>query len=116
ISEANPDTIRRAHRVHPIAAVQNEYSLLYRTEGEETLKATRELGITLVAYSPLGRGLLTAKLASPETIAEDDARRRHPRFAPGNLEHNLELVRRIEAEAQARNCTPGQLALAWLLA
>jgi aryl-alcohol dehydrogenase-like predicted oxidoreductase len=116
LSEARPETIRRAHRVHPIAAVQNEYSLLYRVEAEETLLTTRELGITFVAYAPLGRGLLTAKIAEPSTLAESDSRRRHPRYADGNLAHNVSLVHRIEAIAQRKGCTPGQLALAWLLA
>jgi aryl-alcohol dehydrogenase-like predicted oxidoreductase len=116
LSEARPETIRRANGVHQIAAVQNEYSLLYRVEGEETLRTTRELGITFVAYAPLGRGLLTAKVEEPATLAETDTRRRHPRFADGNLAHNLDLVRRIETVAQRKNCTPGQLALAWLLA
>jgi aryl-alcohol dehydrogenase-like predicted oxidoreductase len=116
LSEAQPETIRRANRVHPVAAVQNEYSLLYRIEGEETLQTTRELGIAFVAYSPLGRGLLTAKVEEPATLAETDTRRRHPRFAGDNLTHNLDLVRRIEAIAQRKGCSPGQLALAWLLA
>jgi aryl-alcohol dehydrogenase-like predicted oxidoreductase len=116
LSEARPETIRRAHRVHPIAAVQNEYSLLYREEAEETLHTTRELGITFVAYAPLGRGLLTAKIEEPETLADTDSRRRHPRYAAGNLAHNVELVHRIEVIAQRKHCTPGQLALAWLLA
>jgi aryl-alcohol dehydrogenase-like predicted oxidoreductase len=116
LSEARPETIRRAHHVHPIAAVQNEYSLLYREEGEETLLTTRELGITFVAYAPLGRGLLTAKIEEPSTLAESDSRRRHPRYAEGNLAHNIALVHRVEAIAQRKGCTPGQLALAWLLA
>jgi len=116
LSEARPETIRRAHSVHPIAAVQNEYSLLYRLEAEDTLRTTRELGITLVAYAPLGRGLLTAKVEPTAALAETDTRRRHPRFAADNLAHNLELVHRIEAIAQRKRCTPGQLALAWLLA
>jgi aryl-alcohol dehydrogenase-like predicted oxidoreductase len=116
LSEAGPETVRRAHRVHPIGAVQNEFSLLYRAEAEETLGATRELGIAFVAYAPLGRGLLTAKVEGPETIAETDTRRRHPRFSADNITHNMELVRRIEAIATEKNCTSGQLALAWLLA
>jgi aryl-alcohol dehydrogenase-like predicted oxidoreductase len=115
LSEARPETIRRAHSVHPIAAVQNEYSLLYRLEAEDTLQTTRALGITFVAYAPLGRGLLTAKVEEPAGLAETDTRRRHPRFAAGNLAHNLDLVHRIEAIAQRKRCTPGQLALAWLL-
>src|ERR1700730_14946345 len=116
LSEARPETIRRAHSVHPIAAGQNEYSLLYRLEAEDTLRTTRELGVTLVAYAPLGRGLLTAKVEPTTGLAESDTRRRHPRFAADNLAHNLELVHRIEAIAQRKRCTPGQLALAWLLA
>jgi aryl-alcohol dehydrogenase-like predicted oxidoreductase len=116
LSEARPETIRRAHRIHPIAAVQNEYSLLYRAEAEETLLTTRELGIAFVAYSPLGRGLLTAKLEDPTAMPETDARRRHPRFAPENLKHNIALVHRVEAIAQEKGCTSGQLVLAWLLA
>jgi aryl-alcohol dehydrogenase-like predicted oxidoreductase len=116
LSEARPETIRRAQKVHPIAAVQNEFSLLYRAEAEETRATTRELGIAFVAYSPLGRGLLTARIADPATISESDTRRRHPRFAPDNLAHNVELVGRIEAMAREKGCTSGQLALAWLLA
>jgi aryl-alcohol dehydrogenase-like predicted oxidoreductase len=116
LSEARPETIRRAHGVHPIAAVQNEYSLLYRVEAEETLRTTRELGIAFVAYAPLGRGLLTAKIEETAGLADTDTRRRQPRFAAGNLAHNVELVQRIEAIAQRKGCTPGQLALAWLLA
>jgi aryl-alcohol dehydrogenase-like predicted oxidoreductase len=116
LSEARPETIRRAHRIHPIAAVQNEFSLLYRAEADETLPTTRELGITFVAYSPLGRGLLTAKLDDPASMSESDARRRHPRFAPSNLAHNVELVGRVEGIAREKGCTAGQLALAWLLA
>jgi aryl-alcohol dehydrogenase-like predicted oxidoreductase len=116
LSEARPETIRRAHSVHPIAAIQNEYSLLYRIEAEETLRTTRELGITFVAYSPLGRGLLTAKVEDASSLADNDARKRHPRFAADNIAHNLDLVQRVEAIAQRKGCTPGQLALAWLLA
>jgi aryl-alcohol dehydrogenase-like predicted oxidoreductase len=116
LSEARPETIRRAHGVHRIAAVQNEYSLLYRVEAEETLLTTRELGIAFVAYAPLGRGLLTAKIEETAGLAETDTRRRHPRFAADNLAHNVELVQRIEAIADRKGCTSGQLALAWLLA
>ena len=116
LSEANPQTIRRAHAIHPIAAVQNEYSLLYRTEAEETLKTLRDLGISFVAYAPLGRGLLTGQLADPASIADNDARKRHPRFQGENLAHNLELVHRLEAFAKDKGCTTGQLVLAWLLA
>lgn len=116
LSEARPETIRRANSVHQIAAVQNEYSLLYRIEAEETLRTTRELGIAFVAYAPLGRGLLTAKVEETANLAETDTRRRHPRFSAEHLGHNLDLVHRIEAIAQRKRCTPGQLALAWLLA
>ena len=116
LSEARPATIRRARAVHKIAAVQNEFSLLYRTEAEETLHTTRELNISFVAYSPLGRGLLTGAVENTDSLAETDARRRHPRFAADNLGHNMTLVHRIEEIARRKNCTPGQLALAWLLA
>jgi aryl-alcohol dehydrogenase-like predicted oxidoreductase len=116
ISEARPETIRRAHAVHPLAAVQNEFSLLYRTEAEETLSTTRALEISLVAYSPLGRGLLTGTVESQGDLIETDPRRRHPRYAPENLDHNVALVARIREIARAKACTPGQLALAWLLA
>ena len=116
LSEARPATIRRAHAVHKIAAVQNEFSLLYRTEAEETLHTTRELNISFVAYSPLGRGLLTGAVENTDSLAESDARRRHPRFAADNLDHNMTLVQRIQQIARAKHCTPGQLALAWLLA
>jgi aryl-alcohol dehydrogenase-like predicted oxidoreductase len=116
LSEARPETIRRANRVHRIAAVQNEYSLLYRVEAEDTLRTTRELDIAFVAYAPLGRGLLTAQVEETAGLAETDTRRRHPRFAADNLAHNLDLVHRVETIAQRKRCTPGQLALAWLLA
>ena len=116
LSEARPETIRRAHRVHPITAVQSEYSLLYRAEAEETLRTTRELGIAFVAYSPLGRGLLTGQIRNAADIPEGDGRRRHPRFSEANLGTNLALVERIETIAHAKACTPAQLVLAWLLA
>ena len=116
LSEARPETIRRAHKVHPIAAVQNEYSLLYREEANATLPTTRELGISFVPYSPLGRGLLTAKVADPASFPENDARRRHPRFAAENLSRNVELVNKLAVIAKEKNCTTGQLVLAWLLA
>jgi aryl-alcohol dehydrogenase-like predicted oxidoreductase len=116
ISEARPETIRRAHAVHPLAAVQNEFSLLYRTEADETLSTTRELEISFVAYSPLGRGLLTGAVEGQSDLAETDTRRRHPRFAPENLSRNMALVQRIQDIARAKRATPGQLALAWLLA
>ena len=116
LSEAKPDTIRRAHKTHPIAAVQSEYSLLYRQHAEETLKTTRALGISYIAYSPLGRSLLTGSVKAAADIPEGDGRGRHPRFAGDNLARNLQLVAAIEAMAKAKGCTPGQVALAWLLA
>jgi aryl-alcohol dehydrogenase-like predicted oxidoreductase len=114
LSEARPETIRRAHAVHPIAAVQTEYSILYREEAEETLLTTRELGISYVAYAPLGRGLLTGTLRTPGDI--DGRRAAHPRFQGENFLHNRTLVERIEAMAAAKGCTAGQIALAWVLA
>ncbi|HTK92304.1 MAG TPA: aldo/keto reductase [Verrucomicrobiae bacterium] len=116
LSEAAPATIRRAHAVHPIAAVQSEFSLLYRVEAEETLRVCRELGISFVAYSPLGRGFLTGQIQKIADIPEGDRRRDHPRFQDGNFAHNVDLVHRIETLAAEKGCTPGQLVLAWLLA
>src|SRR5688500_284541 len=115
LSEARPETIRRAHKVHPIAAVQNEFSLLYRAEGEETLRATRELGITLVAYAPLGRSLLTGSVHGKDDLPEGDRRLQHPRFQGENLDRNVLIVSRLEAIAKEKKCTPAQLVLAWLL-
>jgi aryl-alcohol dehydrogenase-like predicted oxidoreductase len=116
LSEARPGTIRRAHKVHPIAAVQNEYSLLYRKEGEETLQATRELGITLVAYAPLGRSMLTGSVHGKADLPEGDRRLQHPRFQGEALDKNVQLLQRLEAIAREKKCTPAQLVLAWLLA
>ena len=116
LSEARPETIRRAHKVHPIAAVQNEYSLLYRKEGEETLKATRELGIALVPYAPLGRSMLTGTVHGKADLPEGDRRLQHPRFQGDALEQNVVLVKKIEEIAREKRCTPAQLVLAWLLA
>jgi len=116
LSEAAPETVRRAQAVHPISAVQSEYSLLYRQPGEDTIATCRELGISFIAYSPLGRGLLSARIKQAGDMLEDDRRRQHPRFQDGNLEHNLGLVRRIEEIAREKGATPSQLALAWLLA
>ena len=114
LSEAAPETIRRAHKVHPIAAVQTEYSLLYRTEAEETRETTRSLGISFVAYAPLGRGFLTGAI---QTFADIDGRRAaHPRFQEENFARNRELVAQVETIAQEKGCTPAQLTLAWLLA
>lgn len=115
LCEAHPDTIRRAHAVHPLSAVQTEYSLLYREPAEETLRTTRELGISFVAYAPLGRSLLTGQVQSREEVA-NDRRNDHPRFHAGNFEHNRQLVQPLVQLAQRKGCTPGQLALAWLLA
>src|SRR5579875_3566507 len=117
ICEARPETVRRAHATHPIVALQSEFSLLYREEASEVRETTRALGISFVAYSPLGRGLLTARV--PEDLSQldpGDTRARHPRYAGENLAKNRELVRRIEAIAAEKGCTPAQLALAWLLA
>jgi aryl-alcohol dehydrogenase-like predicted oxidoreductase len=116
LSEARPETIRRAHKVHPIAAVQNEYSLLYRKEGEETRQTTRELGITLVAYAPLGRSMLTGAVHGKADLPEGDRRLQHPRFQGENLDRNVQIVSRLEAIAKEKNCTPAQLVLAWMLA
>ena len=115
LCEANPATIRRAHKVHPLAAVQTEYSLLYREEAEDTLTTTRELGISFVAYSPLGRSLLTGAVHDLADVA-NDRRKDHPRFAAENLDRNRKLVATLEAMAVAKGCTPGQVALAWVLA
>jgi aryl-alcohol dehydrogenase-like predicted oxidoreductase len=115
LCEARPERIRRAQAVHPIAAVQTEYSLLYRVEAEETLKTTRELGISFVAYSPLGRGFLTGAVRSLDDL-KGDRRGQHPRFSAENFDHNRALVERVEAIAREKGCTPAQLTLAWLLA
>ena len=116
LSEASPATIRRAHAVHPIAALQTEYSLWTRDPEEEVLPTTRELGIVFIAYSPLGRGFLTGQIKRYEDLAPDDYRRSSPRFQGENFQKNLDLVARVELLAKEKNCTPGQLALAWLLA
>jgi aryl-alcohol dehydrogenase-like predicted oxidoreductase len=116
LSEAAPDTIRRAHAVHPISALQTEYSLWSREPEAELLALCAELGIAFVAYSPLGRGFLTGAIASTESLAPDDFRRTQPRFTGDNLAHNQALVARITERAAQKGCTPAQLALAWLLA
>jgi aryl-alcohol dehydrogenase-like predicted oxidoreductase len=115
ICEAGATTIRRAHAVHPMAAVQIEYSLWTRDVEAEILPLCRELGIGFVAYSPLGRGFLTGNVTSLDTLREGDARRRMPRFQGDNLARNLQLVEELKAHAAAENCTPAQLCLAWLL-
>jgi aryl-alcohol dehydrogenase-like predicted oxidoreductase len=116
LSEAAPQTLRRAVKVHPIAALQTEYSLWTRDIEREILSVCRELGIGFVAYSPLGRGFLTGKIQKLEDLAETDWRRNSPRFQEANLERNLELVRHLERTAKAKRCTTAQLALAWVLA
>jgi len=116
LSEAGIDTIRRAHAVHPISALQSEYSLWSREPEEGTLATLRELGIGFVAYSPLGRGFLTGELKSPDDFAPDDYRRNSPRFQGENFVRNLEVVEKIKALAERKGILPGQLALAWVLA
>ncbi|OAN29873.1 aldo/keto reductase [Pseudomonas oryzihabitans] len=117
LSETSSETLTRAHRVHPIAALQSEFSLWSRDPQEHGVLATcRELGVALVAYSPLGRGFLTGALKSPDDFATDDYRRLSPRFQGENFQRNLELVERVRALAGAKGVTPGQLALAWVLA
>ena len=115
ISEAAPETIRRAHEVHPISALQTEYSLWSRDVEDEVLPTVRELGIGFVAYSPLGRGFLTGQIRRFEDLAEDDYRRSSPRFQGENFEKNLQLVDRVREMADEKDLTPGQIALAWLL-
>jgi aryl-alcohol dehydrogenase-like predicted oxidoreductase len=115
LSEASAETIRRAHAVHPITAVQTEYSLWTREVEETILPALQELGIALVAYSPLGRGFLSGRFSSPDELDEGDFRRSGPRFTGDNLKHNTDLVQRVRELAQEKAITPGQLALAWVL-
>jgi aryl-alcohol dehydrogenase-like predicted oxidoreductase len=114
LSEAGPRTIRRAHGVHPIVAVETEYSLWSRDAEAEVIPACRELGIGFMAYSPLGRGFLTATIKSLDALSPKDRRRDQPRFSPGNIERNAELLAPIEKIAAARKCTPAQVALAWV--
>ncbi len=116
LSEAAPQTVRRAHAIHPITALQNEYSLWSRDVEKEILPTCRELGIGLVAFSPLGRGFLTSQIKNLDDLPEDDLRLRLPRFQGDNLQRNLELVQRIEVIAQEKACRPSELALAWVLA
>jgi aryl-alcohol dehydrogenase-like predicted oxidoreductase len=116
LSEASPQTLRRAVKVHPIAALQTEYSLWSRDPEDELLATCRELGVGFVAYSPLGRGFLTGEFKRFEDFSQDDYRRQSPRFQGENFRKNLDLVRRVEEIAQEKKCTPSQLALAWVLA
>ncbi len=116
LSEAAPETIRRAHAVHPVTALQNEYSLWTRDPEAEILPLVRELGIGFVAYSPLGRGFLTGQIRSIEQFDPHDFRRSNPRFVEGNFEQNMRIVREVEAVAKEAGATPAQVALAWLLA
>jgi aryl-alcohol dehydrogenase-like predicted oxidoreductase len=116
LSEASAATIRKAHAVHPIAALQTEYSLWTRDVEADILPTVRELGITFVPYSPLGRGFFSGTLQQVGALADDDTRRNHPRFEEANLQKNLDLLKRVEQFAEEVKCTPAQLALAWLLA
>jgi aryl-alcohol dehydrogenase-like predicted oxidoreductase len=116
ISEAAPATIRRAHAVHPVAALQTEYSLFSRDPEDELLDVVRELGIGFVAYSPLGRGFLSGEIKSPDDFGEDDFRRHAPRFQGENFQRNLDVVQRVRRLAEDKGVTPSQLAIAWVLA
>jgi aryl-alcohol dehydrogenase-like predicted oxidoreductase len=116
LSEAGPETIRRAHAVHPIAALQTEYSLWTRDPEAELLPLIRDLGIGFVPYSPLGHGFLTGTIRSPEELADDDWRKTNPRFTEGNFEQNLRIVDQVQGVASEVDATPAQVALAWLLA
>jgi aryl-alcohol dehydrogenase-like predicted oxidoreductase len=115
LSEASPETIRRAHAVHPITALQTEYSLWSRDPEDQILPTVRELGIGFVAYSPLGRGFLSGRFRSPSDFPDDDFRRHHPRFQGENFDRNMQLVERVEELAAEKGVSAGQLALAWVL-
>ena len=115
LSEASPETIRRAHAVHPITALQSEYSLWTRNPEDEVLPAIRELGIGFVAYSPLGRGFLSGRIQSVDDLDADDFRRSNPRFQGDNFDKNMALVDRVREIAEEKGVTPAQLALAWVL-
>jgi aryl-alcohol dehydrogenase-like predicted oxidoreductase len=116
LSEVNVKTLRKAHATYPLSALQSEYSLWSREPEDEIIPACKELGIAFVAYSPLGRGFLTGQIKSFEDLDKDDFRRTSPRFQGENFNKNLELVKKIEAIAKEKNCTPSQLALAWVMA
>jgi aryl-alcohol dehydrogenase-like predicted oxidoreductase len=115
LSEAAAKTIRRAHAVHPISALQSEYSLWSRDIEDEIIPTIRELGIGLVPYSPIGRGMLAGKIATTADLPDGDFRKNHPRFESGNIERNHALVTRVQAIAARKKCTPAQLAIAWVL-
>lgn len=115
MSEAAPQTLRRAHAEHPITALQTEYSLWSRDVETELLDLCKELGTGFVAYAPLGRGFLTASIESPDTLAENDRRRDHPRFTAENMAANAALTETLRTLAQTEGCEPAQLALAWVL-
>ena len=115
VCEAGPETLRRAHKAHPVAALQTEYSLWFREVERDIMPVCRELGIAYVAYAPLGRGLLTGRIRSIDDMPAADRRRKHPRFAPENLARNVKLVESLEAMAQSKGIAPAQLALAWIL-
>jgi aryl-alcohol dehydrogenase-like predicted oxidoreductase len=115
LSEVTAEQLRRAHRVHPVAAIQSEYSLWTREPELDVLPVCRELGVTFVAYSPLGRGFLTGAIANAQSLAVDDFRLSSPRFQGDNLDRNLALIEQLRALCDAKNCTPGQIALAWIL-
>jgi aryl-alcohol dehydrogenase-like predicted oxidoreductase len=115
LSEASAQTIRRAHAVHPITALQSEYSLWTRDPEGEILDTLRELGIGLVAYSPLGRGFLAGRFSSTDELEDDDFRKRHPRFTGDNLERNMRLADRVKEIAERKGVTPAQVAIAWVL-
>jgi aryl-alcohol dehydrogenase-like predicted oxidoreductase len=116
LSEVSTATIRRAHAVHPIAAVQNEFSLWTRDFEESEIPATQELGIAFIAYSPLGRGFLTGSIQSMDSLADNDWRRSNPRFGEDNIQQNMAIVDLVKAVAEEKNATPAQIALAWVLA
>lgn len=116
LSEVSPETLRRAHSIHPITALQTEYSLWSREPEDELIETCRQLGIAFVAYSPLGRGFLTGQIKKFEDFAADDYRRFSPRFQGENFAQNLQLVDKLEALAERKNCTASQLALAWVMA
>jgi aryl-alcohol dehydrogenase-like predicted oxidoreductase len=116
ICEAAPETLRRAHKTHPVTALQTEYSLWFREVERDMIPACRELGIAYVAYAPLGRGLLTGRIRSVDDLPPNDRRRKHPRFQPENLAQNVKLVEELEAMAKGQGITAAQLALAWMLA